>query len=899
MNRLTILKFTAATSEIRSDRVARAFVWAVWIVMLLVALASLAQYGRNLPLTEDWLLVPPLTGNEPDLINWLWAQNNEHRLPLPRLMMLGLLKATDGDFRAGMFFNIITLGTLAFAMIRTARHLRGGRTRFADAFLPIALLHLGHWENLFWTWQLVFVFGTALTCTMLLVLVGFQTLTRPSAAIIAGFSLVLLSLVGANGLLFVPFLALWFGYCGFLHWYSDKTEGGGRWIGGFLIGSAAVAVCFTGLYFVGYERPSWTPPNPGLWPSLRAATQFLALGFGPVVRSSWMLPIMIAIGVFLTSLGVAVLGVLRHRGLEKYRALGILVFFSSLALLALAMGWGRAGVIALDGRWPLRYVLLAVPAFCAAYFVWELYGHPKLRSVVQSGLFFVMLLLLPFNTAHGLWWRDWYLEGADAVEHDLAQGTSPSALAERHHGFLFHSIEPDRLTDLIRMLQNAGMEPFVYVREEPIESGDLLPNENLTQVPQIVTREFRYHMPEAGEVFLVWGINGWNVAPETIRPVGTLVKDEVMHTQMTRKDDTFIARLQVPAGTTIDYGFLITKKRDGTGAYVWEANGDQDYHMIAHQDGYIELETRVTLVQNQVPANLTDISLATQEFRYNMPEAGEVFLVWGIEGWRPVAEEIRPAGTVVKVNAMHTPMALEGDTFVVQIQAPAGTAVDYGFLITKAHNGTAIKAAWDGDQDYQMIVSEDSVVEVESTLTLAQDQTLVRFADAPLKTQEFRYDIPEAGEVFLVWGIEGWQPLAAAIRPAGTVIKDGIMRTPMDQEGDAFVATVKIPSGAALDYGFLITDRRGIFDLVRPIWDGDQDYQMIVSEDNLVEVKSKLTLANELSYVHDTASYFLVGIGLLLGSWVLIFLLLGLLDGIKFGPRSRIGPKGPFLGVDL
>jgi len=74
-----------------------------------------------------------LTGNEPDLSGWLWAQNNEHRIPLPKLILLGLFKMTKGDFRAGMFFNAIALGVLAIFMVLAARHLRG-KTKFSDAF---------------------------------------------------------------------------------------------------------------------------------------------------------------------------------------------------------------------------------------------------------------------------------------------------------------------------------------------------------------------------------------------------------------------------------------------------------------------------------------------------------------------------------------------------------------------------------------------------------------------------------------------------------------------------------------------------------------------------------------------------------------------------------------------
>jgi hypothetical protein len=63
----------------------------------------------------------------------------------------------------------------------------------------------------------------------------------------------------------------------------------------------------------------------------------------------------------------------------------------------------------------------------------------------------------------------------------------------------------------------------------------------LAQGPPFVTQEIRYHTPEASEVFLVWGINGWNVVPEENRPAGTVVKNDVMHTPMVREGGTFVA----------------------------------------------------------------------------------------------------------------------------------------------------------------------------------------------------------------------------------------------------------------------------------------------------------------------------------------------------------------------
>src|SRR5262245_29309506 len=143
INKTTIIDHdTVGISTTHSDQNAKIFVWIVWLIMVFIAFVCLVKYSRNVPITEDWLFVPPLTGNEPHIPKWLWAQNNEHRTPFPRLLLLGLLKATHGDFRIGMLCNLIILSMLAVAMMQAARSLRG-RTIIADVFFPLTLLHLG------------------------------------------------------------------------------------------------------------------------------------------------------------------------------------------------------------------------------------------------------------------------------------------------------------------------------------------------------------------------------------------------------------------------------------------------------------------------------------------------------------------------------------------------------------------------------------------------------------------------------------------------------------------------------------------------------------------------------------------------------------------------------------
>jgi hypothetical protein len=47
--------------------------------------------------------------------------------------------------------------------------------------------------------------------------------------------------------------------------------------------------------------------------------------------------------------------------------------------------------------------------------------------------------------------------------------------------------------------------------------------------------------------------------------------------------------------------------------------------------------------------------------------------------------------------------------------------------------------------------------------------------------------------VLLVWGINGWAVVPEESRPAGTVVKNAVMHTPMVREDDAFFAYVQVP----------------------------------------------------------------------------------------------------------
>jgi uncharacterized membrane protein len=127
---------------------------------------------------------------------------------------------------------------------------------------------------------------------------------------------------------------------------------------------------------------------------------------------------------------------------------------------------------------------------------------------------------------------------------------------------------------------------------------------------------------------------------------------------------------------------------------------------------------------------LADRETITQEIRYHMPQAGQVFLAWGIEGWAELPEEQRPSGTVIRDGIMHTLMTRDGDFFVAQVQVPADVTVDYGFLVTKTRYGDNIAPIWDGE--YQLSAADGNVNVMESRPTLTDRWRLLGISDIKL-----------------------------------------------------------------------------------------------------------------------------------------------------------------------
>lgn len=438
------------------DAWASPVVWSAWAAATLLCLVQILRYGHNVPFAEDWNVVPVAFGHEPLSLSWLWSQNNEHRIPLARLILVGLFRLTH-SFRAGMFVNCALMALLAAVMIRSAAAIRG-KTTYSDAFFVFALLHLGHWENSGWGWQVSFTLATLFVCILLASIArSGQGAVSMRSALIGGFCLAALPAAGGTGLPFVPPVLVWVALAG-LSPQARRSRP-------VLLGLAALSASLLFLYFLGYERPSWNPPSPGIAMTVRTTAGFLALSFGPAVRISWYAGAAIALLVFIGTFWMSIRSVVWRRPQADIRSAGLFLFGVGVLTLAAGVGYGRAGLVATAGM-PARYALISVPMLCWAYFVWELYGTPIWRRGATTFLAILLFVLLPLNAQYGLEWADYYREGMNAFERDARVGMPLSVLCNRHQDFLMHW-DGNALCEGMSTLQRERVGPFAKMASDP------------------------------------------------------------------------------------------------------------------------------------------------------------------------------------------------------------------------------------------------------------------------------------------------------------------------------------------------------------------------------------------------------------------------------------------------
>jgi hypothetical protein len=445
----------AAERSITWVQPATLLVWGVWLVMLVAALAFVSRYGSNVPSWDDWDMVPTMTGEQPVTAEWLWSQHNEHRVPLPRLVMLAVVRLVGVDFRALMVVNVVLIGAVAAGMIAVTRRLRG-RTMPTDIFFPLALLHWGQAANLLWGWQLQFFASVALACVALLAIAqtGAELLPR-TTWVVVGLCLLLLPLCGANGLVMVPTLAAWLAYSA---WRVAHQRGPDTRTQVLLpAGLAVAALLLGGLYLVGWQSVPWHPKSEGALQTLKTAGKVVTIGLGPATRDAW--PTSGAAALLLFAMTSLLLASTWLRELsERARSAGLLLFLGAMASVALAIGMGREG-------FETRYVTLSVPAWCCSYLAWSIYDRPVVGRAARTLLALAASVALWPNLRFGVSYGEDIRGQLGAFERDMAAGVPKHELVRRYA----ENLHPhhDIPTEYLPMLRRARVGEYARLVDAP------------------------------------------------------------------------------------------------------------------------------------------------------------------------------------------------------------------------------------------------------------------------------------------------------------------------------------------------------------------------------------------------------------------------------------------------
>ena len=221
---------------------------------LLVARAA-ARFVVNVPFWDEWEMIPLLeSARRGQLsIDALWAQHNEHRIMLPRLVWLAIAEVFGWNEPAMVAFNIVTaFGTLivlALLIRRTVGRVAPAAANWVLLVASFLTFSFAQWENWTWGWQATIflnVFAVTLAVWLLSRWNGrWAGLLAPIAASVVG------ALSFGAGLVFLALLP-----AAVLLAPGERT----RWtrVAQTLVVGAIVVIC-AAVYLTGWHHPSYHP----------------------------------------------------------------------------------------------------------------------------------------------------------------------------------------------------------------------------------------------------------------------------------------------------------------------------------------------------------------------------------------------------------------------------------------------------------------------------------------------------------------------------------------------------------------------------------------------------------------------------------------------------------------
>jgi hypothetical protein len=313
--------------------------FAVWPIVLLPPLfiaIIIRLYGLDIPHMDQWEMVPLLQAASEHKLTFaqLWVPHNEHRLVIPRLIMLAMAWVTDWDIRYELLINFLfalVILTILERIIRKTVKRFAPETSWLTFLLSltasIMTFSITQWHNWVWGWQIQ-IFANVLGAITVAWAVSQEEYHWPW---------IILGLLGALGatLSFANGLLLFFLFAGGLwlsqgiHILSPLRTG--------LIAAFALGITLTAIYLVGIKV---SPQDPfvfvGILPYLRYTLAYIGSGLG-----LWSLSVSIAwgaVGFSVLFVAVTYLRIRNSRNIKTITPFLLLACFSILSAVLSAFG---------------------------------------------------------------------------------------------------------------------------------------------------------------------------------------------------------------------------------------------------------------------------------------------------------------------------------------------------------------------------------------------------------------------------------------------------------------------------------------------------------------------------------------------------------------------------------
>jgi hypothetical protein len=171
------LPHVAAQQPKRAQRLLSRYLPALLALLPLACLVIIViQYGVNVPYLDAWDLVPLLEKSyRGDLQpSDFWVLHNEHRFFFPKLIMVGLARATGWNIRCEEALNVglsvVTFLLLGWQLRFTARRLGSSHLLWALPVASLVVFSISQYQNWLWGWEVTMILNLLAVVAGILVL---------------------------------------------------------------------------------------------------------------------------------------------------------------------------------------------------------------------------------------------------------------------------------------------------------------------------------------------------------------------------------------------------------------------------------------------------------------------------------------------------------------------------------------------------------------------------------------------------------------------------------------------------------------------------------------------------------------------------------------------------------